>query len=142
MQHNVTFDIERDNPANHIRGRLLCRVSFRRMTAKASFHHSRRSTRVPLRVTIVVHGGASNLTCEGETVIVNLHGALISTMVRLIVGMRILIHVYMTDKRAAARIVYVDLENPLHSGIELEQPRNIWGVSLPPEDWQESEVSR
>jgi len=41
-----------------------------------------------------------------------------------------------TDKTAAARVVYLDPENPLHCGIELDHPRNIWGVSLPPSDWE------
>ena len=45
--------------------------------------------------------------------------------------MRISIHVYLTDKRAAARVIYIDPKNPLHCGIELDEPRNIWGVSVP-----------
>ncbi len=51
--------------------------------------------------------------------------------------MRISIHVYVTDKRAAARVVFIDPENPLRCGIELAEPRNIWGVPLPPADWKE-----
>jgi hypothetical protein len=51
--------------------------------------------------------------------------------------MRISIHVYLTDKRAAARVVYIDPKNPLHCGIALDEPRNIWGVPLPPNDWGE-----
>jgi hypothetical protein len=41
------------------------------------FRESRRSTRVPLRVAIAVESGAESLTCEGETVVVNLHGAVV-----------------------------------------------------------------
>jgi len=51
--------------------------------------------------------------------------------------MRISVHVYVTDKRVAARVVYIDSQNPLHRGIELDEPRNIWGVPLPPNDWDE-----
>jgi hypothetical protein len=51
--------------------------------------------------------------------------------------MRISTQVYVTDKRAAARVVYIDPKNPQHCGIELDEPRNIWGVSLPPNDWEE-----
>jgi hypothetical protein len=47
----------------------------------------------------------------------------------------------LTDKRAAARVVYTDPKNPLHCGIELAEPRNIWGVPLPPDDWDETAVS-
>ncbi len=100
------------------------------------FHENRRSTRVPLKIDILVDDGAKNFTCEGETIVVNLHGALIRTVVGLKVGMRIAIHVFLTDKRASARVVYLNPENPLHCGIELEQPQNIWGVFLPPDDWE------
>jgi PilZ domain len=102
------------------------------------FRESRRSTRVPLKVAIAVESATESLTCEGETIVVNLHGALLSTTIRLSVGMRISIHVCMTDKRAKARVVYADPENPLRCGIELDQPRNIWGVPLPPDNWDET----
>ena len=108
------------------------------MSGTPTFREPRRSTRVPLKVAIAVESGADSLTCEGETVVVNLHGALLSTAIGLSVGMRILIHVYLTDKRAKARVVFVDPDNPLRCGIELDQPRNIWGVPLPPSDWDET----
>ena len=111
------------------------------MHSTATFHESRRSTRVPLKVVItVVEGGAERRTCDGETIIVNLHGALIATAIGLSRGMRISIHVYLTNKRAAARVVYIDPKNPLHCGIELDEPRNIWGVSVPPDNWDETSV--
>jgi len=87
-------------------------------------------------VVIAIEGDAQNRTCEGETIFVNLHGSLIATAIGLSSGMRIWIHVYLTDKRAAARVVYIDPKNALHCGIELIEPRNIWGVSLPPDDWE------
>lgn len=71
------------------------------------FRESRRSSRVPLKVRIEAQGVTEPLTCEGETIIVNLHGALISTAVALSVGARIEIHVYLTDKRADAKIVSI-----------------------------------
>jgi hypothetical protein len=103
------------------------------------FRESRRSTRVPLRVVIKAQRIAKPLTCEGETIIVNLHGALISTAVALSVGMKIEIHVYLTGKYANAEVVYVDPEQPLHCGIALATARNIWGISLPPKDWHEAD---
>jgi hypothetical protein len=110
------------------------------MPSTATFHESRRSTRVPLKVVITVEGGAERRTCDGETIVVNLHGALIATAIGLSRGMRISIHVYLTDKRAAARVVYIDPKNPLHCRIELDEPRNIWGVSVPPDNWDETSV--
>ena len=100
---------------------------------------SRRSTRVPLMVVIEAQGIAGHLTCEGKTIIVNIHGALISTSVALSVGMKIEIHVYLTGKHANAEVVYVDPEKPLHCGIALAKPHNIWGISLPPINWHEGD---
>src|SRR5438874_10770484 len=96
----------------------------------------RRSTRVSLKVVIAIESGTETQTCEGETIVVNVQGALIATAIGLSTGMSISIHVDVTDKRAAARVVYVDPENPLHCGVELNEPRNIWGVPLPPNDWR------
>ena len=104
----------------------------------ATFHESRRSTRVPLKVVIAIEEGDQTRTCDGETIVINLHGALIATEIGLNTGTRISVHVFVTDKRTAARVVYVDPENPLHCGIELDEPQNIWGVPLPPDDWQQA----
>ena len=76
---------------------------------------------------------------RSSLIIVSLHGALIATAAELHQGMKISIHVYVTDKRAPARVVYVDPRNPQHCGIELDEPRNIWGVPLSPDDWREQQ---
>ncbi len=107
------------------------------MHPQMTVHNLRLSTRVPLKLVIAIEGGAATLTCDGETIVVNLQGALIATGIALSTGMRISIHVYVTDKRAAARVVYIDPKNPLHCGVELAAPQNIWGVPLPPNDWGE-----
>ena len=107
-----------------------------------SIRDSRRSTRVPLKVVVSVEGSTDQLTCEGETVVVNLHGALLATQVGLKLGMEVSIQVFLTGKKALARVAYVDPGNPLHCGIELHRPQNIWGVPLPPEDWVEPSADR
>ena len=99
----------------------------------------RRSTRVVLKVIIESQGISEPLTSEGETIVVNLHGALISTAVVLRVGTIIEIQVYLTGKRARAKVVYVDPDQPRHCGIALAKPQNIWGISLPPDDWREDD---
>jgi hypothetical protein len=109
------------------------------MNSSAVFHESRRSTRVSVKVSIEVEADV-HLTCDGETIVVNLHGALISTNRALHLGMRISLHVYLTDKYAKARVVYIDPARPLNCGIELDQPRNIWGVPIPPEDWDDTSL--
>jgi len=110
------------------------------MSGTPMFHEFRRSTRVPLRVAIAIESGAERLRFEGETVVVNLHGALLSTAIGLKVGMKLSIHVYLTDKHSKAHVAYVDPENALRCGVELDQPKNIWGVPLPPADWDETAV--
>jgi hypothetical protein len=106
------------------------------MSSEAISRESRRSTRVPLKILIEVQDGGDSLT--GETIVVNLHGALITTSTQLSAGMTISVYVYLTDKRARAQVVYIDPENPMRCGIELDKPRNIWGVPLPPDDWEET----
>ena len=109
------------------------------MSSKPIVRESRRSTRVRLKVVIEARGITEPVACEGETLVVNLHGALILTAVPLRVGTRIEIHVILTDIRAKATVVYVDPDQPRLCGIGLDEPQNIWGVSLPPDDWRESD---
>ena len=101
-----------------------------------SSERSRRSIRVPLRLLIEIQDAAESLS--GETIIVNLHGAPISTSIQLRIGMVLSVYVYLTDKGATCKVVYIDPEHPLCCGIELDKPRNIWGVPLPPVDWEEA----
>ena len=95
----------------------------------------RRSTRVPIQVRIEVQ--ATGVSCEGETIVVNLHGALVKTSGQLELGAGITIHVQLTGKSAGARVVFASRERHLEFGIALDQPQNIWGISLPPSDWRE-----
>ena len=99
---------------------------------------SRRSTRVPLQILITVLSPSEPLRCDGETITVNHHGAFISSSVPLRIEMKIKIEVVLTDKSANAKVVYVDPERPRLCGIALEKPENIWGVSVPPDDWYET----
>ena len=103
--------------------------------------NTRRSTRVVITITIAAQGISEPLTCDGETIVVNRHGALIFCTTPLRVGQEIEIHVIVTDKRATARIVYVDPIRPQVCGIELEKPENIWGLWFAPDDWFEKHES-
>ena len=103
-------------------------------------HDRRRSTRVRLKVAIEAQGVAEPLHCEGETEVVNFHGAFVSTAVPLRVGMTVDIRVGLTGKCARAIVVYVDREQPRFCGVCLEQSQNIWGILLPPDDWPEDDL--
>jgi len=100
----------------------------------------RRSTRVRLKVAIEAQGVAEPLTCEGETEVVNLHGAFISTAIPLRVAMTVDIRVKITGKCARATVVYVDHDQPRFCGVSLDHSQNIWGILLPPEDWTEDDL--
>src|SRR5438105_12269340 len=86
----------------------------------------RRSTRVAIRVRIEVD--ATGFACEGETIVVNLHGALVNTSSVLELGTRVTIHVQLTGKSAPARVVYANQKHASHFGTELGNPQNLWGV--------------
>ena|ERR1700743_3121479 len=100
-----------------------------------SFTELRRSTRVPLEVSITIED--ESVTVKGVTVVVNLHGALIHCSREFALGTEFLVTVYLTGKSARARVAYLMPENSSVCGIELEVPQNIWGVSLVPDDWYE-----
>jgi hypothetical protein len=86
---------------------------------------SRRRTRVPLKVVISAKGLSQPLTSDGETIVVNRHGAMVSCTVQLCMGQKIAVHVIMTDKSAAAEVVYVDPERPFVLGLHCTNPRTL-----------------
>lgn len=108
---------------------------FRQRMSHNRVAESRRSTRVPLKVVIAARGLSESLVSDGETIVVNRHGALILSTAPLHAGLEIEIHVIITDKRATAKVVYIDPARAQVCGIELAKPENIWGISLPPDDW-------
>lgn len=97
----------------------------------------RRSTRVPLRIVISIQGQSESISCDGETITVNRHGALIFSSIPLHIEVKMEILVVRTSQRANARVVYVDPDRPRVCGIALEKPENIWGVIVPPDDWNQ-----
>jgi hypothetical protein len=111
------------------------------MTFQTRVGETRRSTRVAIKVLIAAHGIREPLACDGETIVVNRHGALIFCTTALRARLEIEICVIVTDKHAKAKVVYVDPKRPQVCGIELEKPENIWGVSFPPDDWYETHES-
>src|SRR4051812_16830629 len=103
---------------------------------------SRRSTRVPLdtsiEVSIEVDGKPGSLPFNGVTVVVNLHGALIRTLKPLELGSTIYLRL-LNGEECSAKVVHKFPTIALTYGIELLEPRNIWGVASPPEDWEQAE---
>lgn len=92
---------------------------------------SRRSARVPLKVVILAQGLTEPITCEGEIIVVNRHGALISTSVSFARRNEDRDSCHSDEKRAPASAVYVDLDRLRVCGIGLVEPENIWRLALP-----------
>ena len=92
---------------------------------------ARRSTRISTDVLIELHG--EGFAYAGETVTVNLHGALVKLSAPLRVGDNITVHVQSTGKSATGVIVFADLESS-QFGLELEKPENLWGIAATPSD--------
>ena len=86
---------------------------------------SRRSTRVPLKVVITIEGAEKSSTCEAETIVVSLHGALIATATQLQMGMKISIYVYVyvlacrfsNGKLWFPTLTYKEFHPSLHLGL-------------------------
>jgi len=97
----------------------------------------RRSTRVPLKIEILVQGLGEPLMCDGVTLVVNRHGALISAGVPLRSELKIKIQVVLTGMRANAKVVHINPERPQVCGVALDTPENIWDVPSPPDDWRD-----
>lgn len=76
---------------------------------------------------------ATGAVSHGETLVVNLHGALLRTVEHLEIGYHITLYVSFTGKSASGRVVSAGQECAFHFGIALDLPENILGISLSPE---------
>jgi hypothetical protein len=98
----------------------------------------RRSTRVAADVAValdvLMEVQGEDFQYLGKTITVNLHGALVTTAAPLKVGDQVKINVHLTGKSALATVVFAS-DDPREFGIGLRTPENIWGVALPPKDW-------
>jgi len=99
----------------------------------------RRSSRVPTAVQVLVtslEGKHFSDVCE--TLVVNAHGCLILTRVKLDAGVPL--HLHSTDGReTTARVVDCQPIGPdqqsWRMGAKLDQPENFWGLKDCPKDW-------
>ena len=89
-------------------------------------------------MVIAIEDGAEGRTSEDETIVVNLHRAFMATAIGLTTGMGISIHVHLTDKCAAAGVVYIGSSESAPLRAKLVDPHNIWEVPLLPDDWEET----
>jgi len=103
----------------------------------------RRSARLSIIVPVTVRGTDANGQAFKEntwTISVNKHGGRIATFHQLAAGDQIVIENPLLGRTAKARVNRVCekrfAEDPYEVCVELLEAQNIWGVKLPPEDWQ------
>ncbi|MBI4480953.1 MAG: PilZ domain-containing protein [Acidobacteria bacterium] len=103
---------------------------------------ARRTTRIPLRipVLVVIEEAAKTRTLDGWTMIVNVHGAKIECKHRFGMHEEVTIQVPFNGMSQKGKVVWSKSE-PNESGnyefgVELDQGGNLWGVGFPPSDWE------
>jgi len=102
----------------------------------------RRSTRLSISLPVFISG----MDTEGNkfnetvrTVIVNKHGAKISTAHHIAKGSEVLVENPALAVAAKATLVWLSEkhhdENLHYAGLQLHEPQNLWGIEFPPDDW-------
>jgi hypothetical protein len=105
---------------------------------------SRRSTRLAIAIPITMSGkdaGGDSFKENTRTIVVNMHGAKITTVHQLSLGSEVEIENRALGLTARAAVVWVGDQRPprtsFEAGIQLYKAENIWGIQFPPEDWRE-----
>ncbi len=102
----------------------------------------RRSQRVILRIPILVRAeirGEPPLKEDTFTLVVNVHGALISLAMKVKPGQKLVLRNWHTAKEQDCRVIHVR-DNPFGKnevGIEFPFPNpQFWSLDFPPPDWK------
>lgn len=102
----------------------------------------RRSSRLPLRIPVVLSGKDFNHEAfnePAETIDVGKFGAKILTSRRLRMGTLVTLRRANSDKTETFRVVYLGQPDPETRknpvGLELSSIEDFWGHSFPPDSW-------
>ena len=108
----------------------------------------RRSARLSIIVPITVHGtdaAGQSFKENTWTISVNKQGGRIATFHRLAVDDQVLIENPLLGRAARGRVNRICekrfAEDPFEVCVELLEAQNVWGVRLPPEDWEKERQS-
>ena len=103
----------------------------------------RRSTRLSIIVPVTLHGtdvSGQSFKENTWTISVNKHGGRIASFHQLTADDQIVVENPLLGRTAKARVSRVCekrfAEDPYEVCVELLEAQNLWGVKLPPEDWQ------
>jgi len=104
----------------------------------------RRSTRISIAIPITISGKDANgrpFKENTRTIILNKHGAKIVTVHQLALGAEVLLENRALGRTAKTTVAWLGdrptAREPAELGIQLVEAENIWGIELPPDDWQE-----
>jgi hypothetical protein len=100
----------------------------------------RRSTRVTGILPIILTG----IDSEGQrfrevtwTISLNMHGAKATTVKKLGKDDRVMIQCYPTESPTESRVAWSDsMGKGFVFGFEMTEPKNLWGLTNPPNDWK------
>ena len=104
---------------------------------------ARRTTRIPLRIPIVLafreDGAEKERSLDAWTLIVNVNGARVECKQLFEQGQELTLRVPHLGKSQKGMVVWRDTNanknGSYECGIKLEKPENLWGVGFPPSDW-------
>ncbi|HUU13212.1 MAG TPA: hypothetical protein VM182_05825 [Terriglobia bacterium] len=104
----------------------------------------RRSTRISIAIPLTISGedaAGIKFKEKSRTIVINKHGAKISTYHNLTLGADLTVENQLLGRSAQAMVVWLGDKRtprgPVEIGIQLSEAQNLWGIDLPPEDWQE-----
>ena len=104
----------------------------------------RRSTRISIAIPLTISGedaAGIKFKEKSRTIIINKHGAKMSTYHNLTLGADLTVENQLLGRSAQATVVWLGDKRtprgPMEIGIQLSEAQNLWGIELPPEDWQE-----
>jgi hypothetical protein len=106
-----------------------------------AFPKQRRSQRIMLRLPLLVRvemPGGECLKTDVSTVIVNAHGGLLESHLRMSVGQRIELVNPQSGKKVGCRIVSIKETSPNAFALAFEFDQRspwFWSLSVPPLDW-------
>jgi len=113
------------------------------MNADSFSLKARRTTRIPLRIPIVLafreDGAEKERSIDAWTLIVNVNGARVECKQLFETGKEVTLRVPHLGKSQKGSVVWRDANanknGGYECGIKLEKPENLWGVGFPPADW-------
>ena len=100
----------------------------------------RRSQRVILSVPVTISGDSPTgaFTEETKTLVVNVHGALITLRARVLQGQQVELKSVSNPEPQACKVVYIGptVQGQTQVGIEFSKPAPLfWHVAFPPDNW-------